>query len=262
MLSSTIFTLRNKRGNGMNQLFNMENPFFQAINKFIDMVSTSFIYSLFLGPMIFMGYVTVQNGPYLLYLALFTLTSFLFGPVATGLYYAVVKVIRRERGYAIREFFRSFKLNFKQAALISLIYGFLSALLYFDYKYVIAANEVEESTMNTIMLIGFNIAVILMVLTMTYIFPVLSRFTLTIKQLFKNSLLMSIRHLPSTLLMILINGVGIFLVWGFWPFPLFCIVPAVCMLLDSLLMERIFKKYMPESEGNPEETGRDEWYLE
>lgn len=246
----------------MNQIFNIENPFFQAINKFIDLISLSFIYSIFLGPMVFMGYVIVQNGPYLLYLVLFVLASFTFGPVATGLYYAVVKVIRRERGYAIREFFRSFKLNFKQSALISLIFGFLTALLYFDYQYVTAANEVEVSTMNTVMLIGFNIAVILMVLTITYIFPVLSRFTLPVKGLFKNSLLMSIRHLPSTLLMILINIVGVLLVWLFWPFPLFCLVPAVCMLLDSLLMERIFKKYMPESEGNAEETGRDEWYLE
>ena len=246
----------------MNQIFNMENPLFQAINKFIDMVSISFIYSLFLAPMIFMGYVTIQNGPYLLYLALFVLASFLFGPVATGLYYTVVKVIRRERGYAIREFFRSFKLNFKQAAVLGLLYGFLAALLYFDYSYVNAANEVETSTMNTVMLIGFNIALILMILSITYVFPILSRFSLTIKQLLKNSLLMSIRHFPSTLLMILINVVGAFLVWLFWPFPLFCIVPAVCVLLDSLLMERIFKKYMPESEGNPEETGVDEWYLE
>jgi hypothetical protein len=30
----------------------------------------------------------------------------------------------------------------------------------------------------------------------------------------------------------------------------------------SLMMERIFKKYMPESEGPGEETGKDEWYLE
>ena len=170
----------------MNQIFNMENPFFQAINKFIDMISLSFIYSLFLGPMVFMGYVIVQNGPYLLYLVLFVLTSFTFGPVATSLYYAVVKVIRRERGYAIREFFRSFKLNFKQGALISLIFGFLTALLYFDYQYVNASNEVEASTMNTVMLIGFNIAVILMVLSVTYIFPILSRFTLPVKNLFKN----------------------------------------------------------------------------
>lgn len=246
----------------MNQFFNMENPVFQAINKFIDLIILSFLYSLFLAPMVFMGYVIVENGPYLLYLILFVLTSFTFGPVATGLYYAVVKAVRRQRGYAYREFFRSFKLNFKQSAVLSLFYGFLTALLYFDYKYVIAANNVKESTMNTVLLIGFNIAVILMVLSLTYIFPILSRFTLPLKNLLKNSLLMSIRHLPFTLLMIVINFVGVIAVWLFWPFPLFCLVPAVCTLLDSLLMERIFKKYMPESEGNPEETGRDEWYLE
>jgi len=43
---------------------------------------------------------------------------------------------------------------------------------------------------------------------------------------------------------------------------LVCIIPAGATLLISLLMERIFKKYMPQSEGPGEETGKDEWYLE
>ena len=62
--------------------------------------------------------------------------------------------------------------------------------------------------------------------------------------------------------MILINFAGIFIVWWFFPLPFFFVIPGVCMLLDSLLMERIFKRYMPEAEGSPEETGVDEWYRE
>jgi hypothetical protein len=43
---------------------------------------------------------------------------------------------------------------------------------------------------------------------------------------------------------------------------LIMILPGVATLLISLLMERVFRKYMPESEGPGEETGKDEWYLE
>lgn len=243
-------------------IFNLENPFYQVLNKIIDTVVLSLIYTLFLTPATFMGYVIIKEGFYILFILLFIIAMALVGPATTALYYAMVKVIRRERGYAIGEFFRSLKLNFRQGAVIGMIFGLLMGLLYFDYKFVNEANKVDASTFNTIMLIGFNAVVILMLLISTYIFPLLSRFTLPIKNFFKNALFMSIRHLPSTLLMILINFAGIFIVWWFFPLPFFFVIPGVCMLLDSLLMERIFKRYMPEAEGSPEETGVDEWYRE
>lgn len=246
----------------MSNFFNVENSFFQTLNKIIDTVVLNLIYTLLLVPAIFFGYTVIKEGFYILIVLLFVLGMALVGPATTALYYAMVKVIRRERGYAYREFFRSFKLNFKQGALIGLIFGFLMGLLYFDYKFVSEANTADASTFNTVMLIGFNAVVILMLLVSTYIFPLLSRFSLPLKSFFKNSLFMSVRHLPSTILMLLINLAGVFIVWWFFPLPLFFVVPGVCLLLDSLLMEKIFKRYMPEAEGNPEETGVDEWYRE
>jgi len=246
----------------MSNLFNLENPIYQALNKIIDTVVLSLIYSLLVSPAVFMGYVVIDQGFYILFILLFVLAMALVGPATTALYYAMVKVIRRERGYALREYFRSFKVNFRQGAVIGMIFGFLMGLLYFDYKFVNEANTADATALNTVMLIGFNAVVILMVLIATYIFPLLSRFSLPVKNFFKNALFMSIRHLPSTLLMILINAAGIFIVWWFFPLPFFFAIPGVCMLLDSLLMEKIFKRYMPEPEGDPEETGVDEWYRE
>jgi hypothetical protein len=40
------------------------------------------------------------------------------------------------------------------------------------------------------------------------------------------------------------------------------IVPATAAFLNSLLMERVLKKYMPKSENSEEDTSKDEWYLE
>lgn len=246
----------------MGNLFNLENPFFQALNKIIDTVVLNLIYTLFLVPAVFMAYVVTTQGFYVFFVLLFVIGMALVGPATTALYYAMVKVIRRERGYAIREYFHSFKVNFRQGAVIGMIFGLLMGLLYFDYKFVNESNTEQVSTMNTIMLIGFNAVVVLMVLISTYIFPLLSRFSLPVKNFFKNALFMSIRHLPSTLLMIVINLAGAFIIWWFFPLPLFFVVPGGCMLLDSLLIEKIFKRYMPEPEGDPEETGVDEWYRE
>ena len=71
---------------------------------------------------------------------------------------------------------------------------------------------------------------------------------------------MSLRHLLFTVLMILVNAASIIIVYIFFPFVF--IAPALSVFVNSFMMERIFKKYMPESEGPGEVTGKDEWYLE
>ena len=43
------------------------------------------------------------------------------GAASTALYYSMVKCVRHERGHATREFFRAFRLNFRQATLLWLI---------------------------------------------------------------------------------------------------------------------------------------------
>ncbi|NLK26929.1 MAG: YesL family protein, partial [Clostridiales bacterium] len=183
---------------------------------------------------------------------------FTIGPANTALYYATVKVIRRERGYLIREFFKSFKLNFKQGAIIGILLTLVTFFLGFDLLW---AWINQESFRLGSALFGIFIAMSVMMLCISiYIYPILSRFEMTIKQIFKAATFMSIRHLPSTIGMMLIiaaSALGIF----FIPILLF-VLPAAATYLISLLMERVLKKYMPESQGPGEETGKDEWYLE
>lgn len=93
-----------------------------------------------------------------------------------------------------------------------------------------------------------------------YIFPYLSRFEVTIKLLFKSSTFLVFRHLPSTIIMFIIVLAG-FIVNYIFPF-LLIITPALVMLIQSFLVERIFKKYMPEKSQEAEEQGIDEWYLD
>ena len=89
----------------MGNFFNLDNPLFSILNKICDMLFVSIIYII-------------------LCLPIFTI-----GPATTALYYAVVKVIRRERGYISREFFRSFKLNFKRGTIVGLVLTLLFIIL-------------------------------------------------------------------------------------------------------------------------------------
>ena len=178
------------------------------------------------------------------------------GPATTALYYTVVKVIRRDRGYLTREFFHAFKVNFKNGLIAGVIITFATVILIFDRN--VAKNM--EGTLGLILFSIFNGMLFLLLCITIYIFPVLSRFKTSVVQLFKSSFFMALKHLPTTIVLLLIIGI---ISLGIYVIPiLLVILPAVCYLLCSFLLERVFKKYMPEKSDDAEAAGVDEWYLE
>lgn len=219
----------------MSNLFNMDNPLFSILSKVCDMLFISIAYIFLCLPIITIG------------------------PATTALYYAVVKVIRRERGYVFREFFKSFKLNFKRAAIMGVLLTVIFVILGFDLVYAYGLTA-PDSTKGSILMGVFIGITFLAVSFSIYVFPILSRFDMTIKQLMKAAIFMSMRHIHFTLLMIIVNALAVVITYFFFAFIF--IAPATVILVNSLMMELIFKKYMPESEGVGEETGKDEWYLE
>lgn len=225
----------------MGNFFNMENGFFTFLGKVCDVLFLSIIWAICCIPVVTIG------------------------PANTALYYATVKVIRRERGYLFREFFKSFKMNFKRAAIIGVVLTVLFTVLGFDLMWAYA-NLGSSGTTGSILFGIFVAITFLLTCFSAYAFPVLSRFDMTVKQLVKAAAFMSMRHLPSTIGIVIVTAasiVGVFLI----PILIF-IVPAAGVFVNSFLMERVLKKYMPKpeetegAEGSEENTSKDEWYLE
>lgn len=216
----------------MGNLFNMDNAFFSTISKIVDIVVISLIWFIVCIPI------------------------FTIGPATSALYYVIVKVIRRERGYLIREFFSAFKNNFKVGSLATIIVVLAYLILFFDRRWALTLEGVPAY----IFLSVFNAMIFIFSCVVIYMFPILSRFKLSLKQLFKNALFMSLKHLPSTILIAII--LAVFALATYIIIPFIFLAPGVCCLLISFLFERIFKKYMPEKDENADESGRDEWYLE
>ncbi|WP_066715645.1 YesL family protein [Clostridium sp. Marseille-P299] len=219
----------------MGNLFNLENGFFSFMGKVWDMILLSILWVVLCIPIVTIG------------------------PATTALYYTVVKVIRRERGYVFREFFHSFKDNFKLGLITSVIYVVLAYILYVDYIY---ANSLKATNPNQAYLFfaGFNAITLVAIAVLAYIFPVLSRFTLNLKGLFKTTFLMAMKHIFTTIALIVIIGASGLVLSIVIPAILF--MPSLCCLLCSFLIERVFKKYMPVPDQTPEESGKDQWYLE
>jgi uncharacterized membrane protein YesL len=218
----------------MSGFFNFDNPVFVFLGKLCDVIFLSLIWLIVCIPI------------------------FTIGPANTALYYAVVKVIRRERGYITREFFKSFRLNFLRAAIVGIVLTIIFVILILDIL-TARSSLTSNASMNSV-LFGVYVALFIFVLGISlYVFPFLSRFNMTVKQLIKAASFLSVRHLLHTIAMIIVFAVAAAAVFVL---PLLLvIVPAAATLLNSFIMERILKKYTPDAE-NGENSSKDEWYLE
>ncbi|MBP5462396.1 MAG: DUF624 domain-containing protein [Lachnospiraceae bacterium] len=220
----------------LNDVFNSENRFFSAMNKLWDLIVLNFLFFL-----------TVILG---------------IGPAASALYYAVAKNIRKSRSYAVKSYFHAFAMNFKQGFIIG-IFQLLGALSLW-YCYAFASSMDGQETIAQIYFTVWIVFTALYLFISAYVYPILSRFSMPVKKMLKMAFVISLRHLPSSLLITLIFAAEVFLIWLFNPasIPLVLIFGASgYVLLKSLIMEKILRKYTPKpAEGEEEST--DAWYLE
>ncbi len=245
-----------------------DNTVFTFINKIVDLIWLSVLWSLIALPLFvaatFISIFGFEN-PGLLPIVAMPIGCCLIGPASAALYYAVVKVIRRERGYATRCFFHSLKENFKQGLLSSMIFGLFLGIFIVDYLF--APQTMENQTMVSILLGVLLATGIFAIFILLWINPILSRFTVTLKELFKNSFYTAIRCLVRTLIMgVFWFGIGYVLWYFLWNnmgylllFPMF--LPGLSALLRSFVIEPVFKKLVGD-QSEAEANGIDAWYAE
>ncbi len=197
--------------------------------------------------MIFLGRIT----DYLILTLLWGICSipiFTIGASTTAMFYTSFKILDDEDAYVTRCFFKSFKENFKQSTLLWLVA--VAALVFFllDLQFY---SSLDEGTMRFVGLVVFGFLLVLFTITMLYLFPYVARFHCTFKQSIKVSLLLGIRHLPTTIFLVIVDAAIIFACL-YYPM-LFMFMPGFLCLANSFLIRRVFKKYMPEKEELPDD---------
>lgn len=173
-----------------------------------------------------------------------------FGASCTAAYYTAAKVIRGKEGSAAREFFHAFRTNWKQSAFFSVVYVLILAVVLLECFYLY-----HEPELPLPFLYVFYMMALLVVANIQYLFPCMSRFTMAKFPLFRMATLLSIRHLISTILLLLLFAlmcIGVYLMpWGIFLFP------GLMFLVKTYPMERILRKSMPEPETEDE---KQKWY--
>ena len=180
------------------------------------------------------------------------------GASITAMYYVSLKMVRNEEAYILRSFFKSFKQNFKQATIINLIMLLIGVVLYVDLN----VSKAMQGGAGQIFQIIFMAFVLIYFILFLYVYPVLARFYNTIKNTIKNALFMAIRHLPYTVVMVLIAVCPLLLLFvksyqiQSTLFVLFLLMGfALIAYCNSYFLAKIFDNYMPKEEAGQESAG-------
>lgn len=218
----------------MNTWLNPENSFFSGIRKIMDLIWLSMLWTICSLPVVTIGASTA------------------------GLYYAVVKNIRRDRSYPTKEFFRGMKENFFQATGVWLLIVILLFMVMVGDLTIFGGFLSCETVTDGIMCFLFFIKICLPLILFLYAFPMMSRFDMKLIAVVEKSFLLSMRHIVHTIGLLLLFFVVMIMALAESLFLLF-FLPGLYGLIASFFLEPIWKRYTtPQTKG---ECG-DCWYME
>lgn len=158
------------------------------------------------------------------------------GASTTALFYVYGKKVRGEDPYIAKMFFKSFKDNFKQATIITFMLGLLwfSSYLYYN---ILTGGQAQL----WVKVVGLFFMVQVLIVSL-YVFPVLSRFHMPIKNIIISSFVFGNRHIFSTIICALLFGISILVIITPTPFSLFSF--GIYALVSSVFFQNIFTKHI------------------
>lgn len=171
------------------------------------------------------------------------------GPALAALFSITLKMVKGEESYVFTGYFKAFKANFKISIVSWLILMILFYLSYIDFRIA----KTLDNTLSIVLSTFFFVMLFMCSLTTLYLFPYIARFQGSLKQSFKNAILIAIASLPYTLLLIIITvafvGVASLLVPRQYSILIWLLCGfALLSLLQSWVFRRVFAKYEPSSE--------------
>lgn len=174
------------------------------------------------------------------------------GAATTAMYAVLLKMARDEESYVVKNFFHAFTVNFKQATVIWLMVLAYAGVLLAEVVFCIHfPNQNIKWFVLPVTLFAF-----IGLLTVTYVFPVLSFFDDSVKNTIKNAFLMAVGYLPNTFIIILVNCMPLFIVWFFSGFLVLATFVdlmvgfSFCAWLNARRIRKIFEKNLPDKKEN------------
>ena len=213
----------------MDKLFSMEGPYARFMNWLWNILVLSLLWLLCSLPVLTLG------------------------ASSTAAYYGAAKVLRHKNGTLVREFFASFRRNLRQSIPLTLVFLLLAVVLGLESLYLYSDSQVP------LVMVALFAAMLLAVVGWgAYLWACLSRFDRRNAELFRLSVVLTFRHLLTTiglLALVILVLLGVF--WTAWGILLF---PGCGFYLATYLLEPILRRYSPRVEEDDPEAQK--WYYQ
>ncbi len=209
----------------MFEAFRPDGPFFTGFFKVVNVIFVDILWIIFCIPI------------------------FTAGCSTTAMYYTIQKCIKNNRDTVWRCFWSSFKSNFKQGSAMMLILLAIAAVFLLDIYVTNHLTGVGNGMVYLAMF--FRILLIVLCVYGFWVFTYIARFEAPTRSVMLYSLVFAIRHLPSSLCIGVIGFAAVVLIMTFR--PLILAVPSLAVLLLSMMLERVFRRYMSEEDKKLED---------
>lgn len=212
----------------MGGFFSLDGPFYRIGNIIADIMILSLVWLLFSIPIVTIGAST------------------------TALFYVTTRRISNREGYLLRDFWTSFKTNFVQSTVVWVILLLVAAILFINIYNIDVVGDTRW------IILPFQICFLIeLVLISVYIFPIIARFDMKLKTLFKTAFYMANKHIFTSITCVVLAGAIILA--SLLYMLLFVVAIGLYAFGASYLIMRVFKKYRPEIDKDEQLLVSDKW---
>lgn len=204
----------------MGNLFSINSPLWNFTNKILYFLWLSILWMLCCIPIITIGAST------------------------TALYTVTFQLIKNEESYITSSFFHAFGQNFKQSTAVWLILFIIGLTLGID---LVVYSRSDRIGFIPMLLMTFFFSLLLaFIFINTYIYPLLAKFHNSIPHSLLNALIMSVCHWPSSISILAIFIIILFIEFFLFP-PLLLLTPALVAYINSRILNKVFDHYIPKT---------------
>ena len=203
----------------LQKVFNTENLLWRIVSYGVDIVGLSLAWAFLCLPIVTAG------------------------PATSALYYTVVKCLRQKEKRTFKIFWESFKSCLKRGIIITLIAVPAGIVLAIGYS-IMKLNW--SSAQGAVMFVAYDVALVVPIGVLCWLLALTARFDMKLSDSFRTAFRLAFRHLPSTVIVVLLwVETAILLIERWWPV---FFAPTAAAFFTSLFLERIFPKYLSEED--------------
>lgn len=207
-------------------LFDLGNPVFKFLSTLLDLCILNILFVVTCLPI------------------------FTIGAALTSIHYVMITGWDTQNMRLFGMYFKSFKQNFKQSTVVWIVMLAVGAFLGFTGWMVYQQSKVDDGIIFMLFVIIYVIMCVLYLCVVTYVWPLIAKFENDTKTTIKNAMILSISHLPSTLIVWFMFAIAAYFIainMLVRAFALFLLL-GVLFYFQSRVFRNVFAPYLGEGE--------------